>query len=598
MTSSVSVLLLFAFILPNILETNCNIQYKSNGLCDFGCEIKLVSDKSRFSRSQIFDGNFKAVHLDFHGKQMEESSPAFLFLHKTLNILQPFWVKEEYSDELLRILRSVEFEKHSFKSSKTVFPTNVRLLDMLKSGCNLMQRDTACLIRDVSYSLVRDMTGGNGFICYSAFVKGSLQNICCDQTTGNSVECKEQPSVSHLWLDVLSLAEPYLVVIMAFLLTGVMMIPYLPYTEDDLSASEEGDKMVEPDQDVNPITKYIKRQFVGKLVGNSISKAYGHTAIVFIFKTFLFIGTLYVLIFCEIFHFEQINRKHFILALLQLPVKFSTKPFHIFFVVWFCFKMLLFPLLLYITCCSSWVLFPWIDQFSKGVKKSIVQVMLELYEVFTTFFDIFLDIVVWKTKVLNTEAGLLYLLEFPFFLTPLVWYCCIRILVHFLLIIELVLPNNLSTLRLAGPILANRTDDCFSFVQTASRLLQSLSYIVLYFCMYFFFFPTSLVLVSILRYSLVGLHVNHSMLLPYMTFYGVVAYFMFRVYSSYVSGYVELRELVVDTCIKIVEKNGDDHRFRQVISHHKGVIRISEKLLEHIYSEMKPLKKNCLRNFG
>ena len=83
-----------------------------------------------------------------------------------------------------------------------------------------------------------------------------------------------------------------------------------------------------------------------------------------------------------------------------------------------------------------------------------------------------------------------------------------------------------------------------------------------------------------------------------MTFYGVVAYFMFRVYSSYVSGYVELRELVVDTCIKIVEKNGDDHRFRQVISRHKGVIRISEKLLEHIYSEMKPLKKNCWRNFG
>ena len=80
-------------------------------------------------------------------------------------------------------------------------------------------------------------------------------------------------------------------------------------------------------------------------------------------------------------------------------------------------------------------------------------------------------------------------------------------------------------------------------------------------------------------------------MLPYMTFYGIVSYFMFRVYSSYVSGYVELRELAVDTRIKI-EENDDDRRLRRVVSRDdKGVIRISEKLLEHIYNEMKPLKK-------
>ena len=98
----------------------------SNGLCDFGCEIKLVSDKSRFARNQIFDGNFKAVHLD---QRMEDSSHDFLSLEEAWNILQPFWVKDEYSGELLCILSSVQFEKYSFKSSKTVFRTNVRLLD-------------------------------------------------------------------------------------------------------------------------------------------------------------------------------------------------------------------------------------------------------------------------------------------------------------------------------------------------------------------------------------------------------------------------------------------------------------------------------------
>ena len=35
MASTVSVPVLFALILPNVLETNCNIQYKSNGSCDF-----------------------------------------------------------------------------------------------------------------------------------------------------------------------------------------------------------------------------------------------------------------------------------------------------------------------------------------------------------------------------------------------------------------------------------------------------------------------------------------------------------------------------------------------------------------------------------
>ena len=46
--------------------------------------------------------------------------------------------------------------------------------------------------------------------------------------------------------------------------------------------------MVEPDQDVNPITKYVQRQFAGKLVRTDC-KAYGTAAIIL---------TLSILVFC------------------------------------------------------------------------------------------------------------------------------------------------------------------------------------------------------------------------------------------------------------------------------------------------------------
>ena len=625
MASSVSILVLFSLILPNILETNCNIQYKSNGLCDFGCEIKLVSHKSRFARNQIFDGNFKAVHLDL--QRMNNSSPDFFSLQEVWNILRPFWVKEEYSDELLRALSSVQFEKYSFKSSKTVFRTNVLLLGMLKNECDLLERE--CMIRAVSYTLLRNVTTGNGLVCYDVLVMERLQHICCHLTTsGNSVQCKKQPSFSLQWRDVFSVAERYLVIIVMCLLPGVLVIPFLPYTEDNFSASDDdtSHKMVEPDQDVNPITKYMKRHFVGKLVATSSPKAYRHAAIILILATLLFIGTLYALTFCELFNFEEKIRKHFILeALPLLPTQTKTilntsndwlvgnialaleyvrTPFRNFYLAWFCFHVLLLPPLLYIAgVSSSQYLIPLL-YFSKGVKKSTVNVRSELSVLFREFVNVFRDIV-RKTKVLNTEAGLLYLLEaflrglvcivlFAILLTLFVCLCfgIIAGNTPYLLLIISVLSAILTTPRLAGGLVARRKVKCIAFVQIAGWFLQFLSYTALCFGMQYLLFPTSLVLVLMLTYSLVGLNVNHSVLLPYMTFYGIVAYFLFRFYSSYVCGYVEFRELAFDACTKIVEEKGDEQDIRRVVSRDdKGIIRISEKLLEHIYSEMKPLKK-------
>ena len=62
-----------------------------------------------------------------------------------------------------------------------------------------------------------------------------------------------------------------------------------------------------------------------------------------------------------------------------------------------------------------------------------------------------------------------------------------------------------------------------------------------------------------LKLSIVGLDVNYSVMLSYMTFYGVIIYYTFRVYSSNVNGYVELREIAFDTCKDILEDNSNDN---------------------------------------
>ena len=65
-----------ALLNSQISKTNGKIQYMDNGLCKFGCEVKVVSEKLGFSRGDIFNGNVIAVHLDL--QQMEISSPKFL----------------------------------------------------------------------------------------------------------------------------------------------------------------------------------------------------------------------------------------------------------------------------------------------------------------------------------------------------------------------------------------------------------------------------------------------------------------------------------------------------------------------------------------
>ena len=616
---SISVLVLFALILPNIPETNCNIQYKSNGLCDFdgyGSElIKLVSDKSRFFRNQIFDSNFKAVHLGL--QRMEDSSRDISILPEIWNILRPIWVKEENADELLRTLGSVQFEKYSLKSSKTVFRTNVRSLD---THIYVVAMPPECVIRAVSYSLLRNVTGGNGLVCYDVLVMERLQHICCYLTIENSVQCKKPPSFSLQWLDMLSEAEPYLVLIMVLLIPEILVAPFLPR---DAGALDEDDTMVEPDQNVNPIPKYVNKEIFGKLVGNSSSKVYGHAVIILILATLLCIGTLYVLIYCELFNFEEEKRKYYILE--AYPMQSKTKPyfqndqtlrvwlygiiddavqfdrvlepFHIFCLVWFFFHMLPLPSLLYITGVRSyWYFFPFLEFIKKLAKKSFV--WTEITEGFFNFFHFLREKMILHTSGFKFFVwGLVCTLSFTVLLPLYVCYICWSIVKKYSLIhFEVVQFFFVQTLMLVARIMERRRFTRFvrfmRFVLLGGNFLHLLSLIAFFNGMLYFFVSTSKVLVSILRYSLVGLSVNHSMILPYMTFYGTVAYFMFCRYSSYVNGYVELRKLAFKTCKKILKENGNEQDIKRVVSRDdKGVIRINDKLLEHIYSEMKPLKK-------
>ena len=608
MASSVSILVLFALILPNSLETNCNIQYMSNGLCDFGCEIKLVSDKSRFARNQIFDGNFKAVHLD---QRMEDSSHDFLSLEEAWNILQPFWVKDEYSGELLRILSSVQFEKYSFKSSKTVFRTNVRLLDTLPNGCNVTAMPPECLIRAVSYSLLRNVTRGTGFVCYSVLVKKRLENVCCDLTTGNSVQCKQAAIGSNQWEYVLLLNVAYLVILyvtVSLLFKAVWVIPSLPYGNPTTS-DEEDMKMVEPDQDVNPITKYVQRQFAGKLVRIDC-KAYGTAAIILTLSILVFVGILYALIFSENLDFQEKSRRYYILEALPVQTEsnfqhflkrvgsisrsaFDRTPFRIFCLVWFYFCVIPLPPLLYITgLSSSWnVLLQFRCVLSKRAEEPIVGESTKLLEdkCFNTsansspmyLFEVFVGIVV---------RFLPFIVRIAFYVVVACGVAVLLMFHPFLLFMILIPATSISILR---ETLRQTRVTSVQEVQIAGHLLFFLS--TIYFSVIGFWYTSisvSRILAISFTYSLLGLSINHNILLPYMTCYGTFAYLMFFIYSSYLCGYVELRELAFDACTKILEEKGDEQDIRQVVFRDdKGVIRINEKLLEHIYSEMKPLKK-------
>ena len=240
--------------------------------------------------------------------------------------------------------------------------------------------------------------------------------------------------------------------------------------------------------------------------------AYGHAAIILIVKTLLFIGILHKLCFSEMFYFEQENREHPTLEALPLLPKqiksnfqtfkdwlsesivfvftFVGTSFRIFYLVWFCFNVLPLPPLLYIAgVISCRYLLPFLE-FSKGVKKSTVNVMSEVFAVFREFINVF-PYIVRKTKVMNTEAGLLYFSVV--FIRGLV---CIVLYIVFLTLLTLIIFNcpysifvksiltaSLSSLRIAGGIVAERRVKCVSFVQIsiASRLLQFLSYIALCF---------------------------------------------------------------------------------------------------------------------
>ena len=267
MAWTVSVLVSLTLFHSQILEANEKIEYMDNGFCKFGYEVKVVSEKLGFSRDNISNRNVIVVHLDL--QQTEASSTDFLNLQYAWNGLRPFWVREQYSDSFLRTLQSVEFQKYAFKLSKLVFRTKLKFLGTHRKGCHITAMPLDCIIRAISYALLRNVTGGIGFVCYDVFVNRRLRHVCCEWTTGKSVQCQKQPSVSQLWLDVLNAAEPYLVAIMVF------VILFLPYTDgDNLSpVSDDNNNMVAPDQDVNPVTEYIKRRFVGKLVGNSSSQS-------------------------------------------------------------------------------------------------------------------------------------------------------------------------------------------------------------------------------------------------------------------------------------------------------------------------------------
>ena len=85
---TISGLVFLILIISHVLEANGKIEYHGNGLCKFGCEVKVVSEKLGFSRGDIFNGNVIAVHLDL--QQMEISSPELLNLQHAWNTLRPF----------------------------------------------------------------------------------------------------------------------------------------------------------------------------------------------------------------------------------------------------------------------------------------------------------------------------------------------------------------------------------------------------------------------------------------------------------------------------------------------------------------------------
>ena len=153
-----------------------------------------------------------------------------------------------------------------------------------------------------------------------------------------------------------------------------------------------------------------------------------------------------------------------------------------------------------------------------------------------------------------------------------------------------------TSIRVIKGIAENKNIRRSIFVRFVGWTLHLISQNALFIGMHYTCEPVSRILAKTLKLSIVGLNVNHGVILPYMTFYGVIIYFMFRGYSSYVNGYVELREIAFDTCEDILEGESCDHRIRQVAYRdEEGVIRISEKLLEHICKEMKPLKENIQR---
>ena len=72
-----------------------------------------------------------------------------------------------------------------------MFRTKLKVPGTHIKGCHVTAVPPDCMIRAISYTLLRNVTGGIGFVCHDVLVNRKKRHICCGWTKGNSVQCKK-----------------------------------------------------------------------------------------------------------------------------------------------------------------------------------------------------------------------------------------------------------------------------------------------------------------------------------------------------------------------------------------------------------------------